>query len=219
MNNTAHIRNLIAKGEGQELDFKYYISSASKIAKTLVAFSNSGGGRLLIGVKDNGNIVGVESEEEVYMIELAAERYCRPEVKLEMTSYDVDGLVVLEVYVAPGSERPYYAKDENGKWLVYVRKEDQNLLANKVLVEVFKREKNEKASIIKYDKPEKFLLDYLTENKKITFSQFCRLAKIRPFIAVRVLVNLVSIKMIDIHHTSQGDYFVLKEGSGVSSKW
>ena len=209
--NSAHIRNLIAKGEGQELDFKYYISSASKIAKTLVAFSNSGGGRLLIGVKDNGNIIGVESEEEVYMIELAAERYCRPEVKLEMTSWDMDGLMVLEVYVAPGSKRPYYAKDENGKWLVYVRKEDQNLLANKVLVEVFKREKNEKASIIKYNKPERFLLDYLLENKKITFSQFCRLAKIRPYIAVRVLVNLVSIKMIEIHHNSQGDYFVLKQ--------
>jgi len=209
-----YIRNLIAKGEGQDLDFKYYISSASKIAKTLVAFANSSGGRLLIGVKDNGNIVGVESEEEVYMIQLAAERYCRPEVKLEMTSWDTEGLVVLEVYVAPGNEKPYYAKDDEGKWLVYIRKEDKNLLANKVLVEVFKRKKSDKANIIRYDLPESFLLDYLSEHKQITFNQFCRLAKIRPYVAERVLVNLVAIKMIEVHHTSQGDYFVLKQGSG-----
>jgi predicted HTH transcriptional regulator len=212
--NNPYIRNLIAKGEGQDLDFKYYISSASKIAKTLVAFANSSGGRLLIGVKDNGNIVGVESEEEVYMIQLAAERYCRPEVKLEMTSWDTDGLVVLEVYVAPGNEKPYYAKDDDGKWLVYIRKEDKNLLANKVLVEVFKRKRSDKANIIRYDLPESFLLDYLSEHKQITFGQFCRLAKIRPYIAERVLVNLVAIKMIEVHHTSQGDYFVLKQGSG-----
>ena len=210
-----YIRNLIAKGEGQDLDFKYYISSASKIAKTLVAFANSSGGRLLIGVKDNGNIVGVESEEEVYMIQLAAERYCRPEVKLEMTSWDMDGLVVLEVYVAPGSDKPFYAKDDEGKWLVYIRKEDKNLLANKVLVEVFKRKKSDQANIIRYDLPESFLLDYLSEHKQITFNQFCRLAKIRPYLAEKVLVNLVSIKMIEVHHTSQGDYFVLKQGAGI----
>jgi predicted HTH transcriptional regulator len=49
-----YIKNLIAEGEGQELDFKYHVSSASKIARTLVAFANTDGGRLLIGVKDNG---------------------------------------------------------------------------------------------------------------------------------------------------------------------
>jgi predicted HTH transcriptional regulator len=210
MLNPAYIKHLIAEGEGQELDFKFHISSAAKIAKTLVAFANTKGGRLLIGVKDNGNIIGVESEEEIFMIELAADRYCEPPVKVEMTSWNMDGKAVLEVYVAPSSQKPHFAKDETGKWQVYIRKEDENLLANKVLVEVFKRKKAKQANIIRYDLPEKFLLEYLSKNRQITFSEFCRLAKIPPYIAERVLVNLVSIGLVRVHHTKQSDYFTMQ---------
>ncbi|MCK4854687.1 MAG: ATP-binding protein, partial [Bacteroidales bacterium] len=60
------------------LDFKFEISDARKIARTLVAFSNTDGGKLLIGVKDNGKIAGIRSEEEYHMLEAAAELYCRP---------------------------------------------------------------------------------------------------------------------------------------------
>ena len=54
-----YLRSLIAEGEHQELDFKFEISDARKIAKTLSAFYNTHGGRLLIGVKDNRRIAGV----------------------------------------------------------------------------------------------------------------------------------------------------------------
>ena len=67
-----YIHALIAEGEHQQQDFKFEISDARKIAKTLSAFSNTDGGRLLIGVKDNGKIAGVRSDEEQYMIEAAA---------------------------------------------------------------------------------------------------------------------------------------------------
>ena len=78
---------MIAEGEHQQQDFKFEISDARKIAKTLSAFANTDGGRLLIGVKDNGKIAGVRSEEEKYMIEAAAQLYCIPEV--EYTEDDV----------------------------------------------------------------------------------------------------------------------------------
>ena len=48
-----YLKDLISGGENQQLDFKYCVSDSRKIAKTLVAFSNSDGGKLLIGVKDN----------------------------------------------------------------------------------------------------------------------------------------------------------------------
>ncbi|MBE6307665.1 MAG: ATP-binding protein, partial [Bacteroidales bacterium] len=75
---TAYIHALIAQGEHVQQDFKYEISDARKIARTLSAFANTLGGRLLIGVKDNGRIAGVRSEEEMYMIEAAAQLYCTP---------------------------------------------------------------------------------------------------------------------------------------------
>ena len=64
-----HIKTLIAEGEHQQLDFKFEISDASKIARSLVAFANTDGGKLLIGVKDNGVIRGIRSDEEKYMLE------------------------------------------------------------------------------------------------------------------------------------------------------
>ena len=72
LTDTEYIHTLIAEGEHQQQDFKFEISDARKIARTLSAFSNTDGGRLLIGVKDNGKIAGVRSEEEKYMIEAAA---------------------------------------------------------------------------------------------------------------------------------------------------
>ena len=68
LTDTEYIHILIAEGEHQQQDFKFEISDARKIARTLSAFSNTDGGRLLIGVKDNGKIAGVRSDEEKYMI-------------------------------------------------------------------------------------------------------------------------------------------------------
>ena len=58
----AYILELIKEGEHQQQDFKFEISDVCKIAKSLSAFANTDGGRLLIGVKDNGKIAGVHSE-------------------------------------------------------------------------------------------------------------------------------------------------------------
>ena len=74
------IEALIEQGEHQQLDFKFEVSDSKKIARTLSGFGNTDGGRLLIGVKDNGAISGVRSEEEYYMIEAASKMYTHPEV-------------------------------------------------------------------------------------------------------------------------------------------
>ena len=49
-----YIKSLISEGENLYQDFKYTINDSRKIAKSLSAFANTKGGRLLIGVKDNG---------------------------------------------------------------------------------------------------------------------------------------------------------------------
>ena len=91
----AYLQQLIDEGEHQQQDFKFEISDARKIARSLSAFANTDGGRLLIGVKDNGRIAGVRSEEEIYMIEAAARLYCQPQVDIAMHTYTVDGKTVL----------------------------------------------------------------------------------------------------------------------------
>ncbi|MCK7530152.1 MAG: ATP-binding protein [Marinilabiliales bacterium] len=76
-----YINALIQLGENQRLDFKFEISDAKKMARTFSAFANTDGGKLLIGVKDNGRITGIRSEEEIYMAESSAHLYCKPAVE------------------------------------------------------------------------------------------------------------------------------------------
>jgi predicted HTH transcriptional regulator len=200
---------LIAKGESESLDFKKTISSAAKIAKTMVAFANQKGGTLLVGVNDNRTISGVKSEDEKYMLDLAASFYCKPEVKLELTEWELGNKTVIEAKINEGKNKPYYAKDEDGKWWVYVRVKDQSLLASKVVVDVLKRQSAKQNTLITYTKHEQSLLHYLDKHNKITLKQLCKLLNISRWRAQRMLINLVSAGVIRNHTTEKEEFFTL----------
>ena len=77
-----YIQDIILNGEGLTVDFKHSIADSYKIAKSLVSFANSAGGMLLVGVDDKGRVVGVDEDEETYMLDVAALKYCKPQLKL-----------------------------------------------------------------------------------------------------------------------------------------
>ena len=104
----------IAQGEHLMQDFKFRIDDQKKIARTLCAFANTEGGRLLIGVKDNGKIAGVDPQEEFFMIEGAAGLFCKPEVLFKSVVHQVDHKLVLEVVVEKDSEIIHSAQDDDG---------------------------------------------------------------------------------------------------------
>ncbi len=204
-----HLFQLIAKGENETLDFKKTISSASKIAKTLVAFANHKGGTLLVGVNDNGSISGVRSEDEKYMLDLAAGFFCKPEIKLNLIEWELGDKTIIEAIVPEGTNKPYYAKDEQGKWWVHVRVKDKSLLASKVVVDVLKRETQQTDTFIKYSKHEEGLLHYLGKNERITLKQTCKLLNISRWRAQRMLINLVRAGVIRNHTTEKEEFFTL----------
>lgn len=168
-----YVQELILQGEHQQQDFKFEISDARKIAKSLSAFANTDGGRLLIGVKDNGKIAGVRSDEEAYMIESAANVYCSPEVRFSMTQHRVEGKVVLEVSIPEAENKPVCAKNEENKLLAYVRIADENILASPIHLEVWKQKKGEKGKLIEYTEIEKKLLDKLSDGD-FSMNRFCK---------------------------------------------
>ena len=206
-----YIHRLIEQGEHQQLDFKFEISDSRKIARTLSAFANTDGGTLLVGVKDNGVIAGVRSEEEIHMVEAAAQMYCKPEIKFQTKEWVIEGKTVLEVYIPAEENGPFYAQSDNGKWLAYLRVEDQSLLANKVLLRVWKGEKRKKGINIKYTDKEKILLNHLREKKTITLSAFSKLAKISRYKAENILVNFILLDIVDIVFTEKQIYYKLAD--------
>jgi len=193
-----YLTKLIGEGEHQKQDFKYCISDSRKIAKSLVAFANTDGGRLLVGVKDNGNITGVRSEEEYYMVEAAAKIYSKPEIDFGTRQHLIDGKTVLEVIVEPSREKPHYAKNDLGKWLAYFRQNDENKLASKIMIEVWKKQNRNQGILLTYSDTEQFLLDFLEKNETISHAAFSRKAQITYRKAERILSDLIVLGIIEI---------------------
>ena len=206
-----YIQKLIKEGEHQMLDFKFEISDSKKIARTLVAFANTDGGRLLIGVKDNGNISGIRSEEEKYMIQTAAESFCQPEVKFEAKEWNVNGKTVLEVVVPKSNYHKHRAPDHNNSYKVYTRVKDQNILADAILLKIWKYQNNKQNIRVTFSDAEMFLLKYLNENEKITIKEFVQKAEINRREAERILVNFTLINMVKYEITEKELIFSLFE--------
>jgi len=210
-----YIHNLILKGEGMNLDFKYCISDPHKIARTLSAFSNSEGGRLLIGVRDNGSLAGVRSDEEYYMIDSAATLYCNPEVKIRTSNHTVNGKNILEVDVPRSAKIPVKAKDEEGRWKAYFRQGDQNFLADRVILQVWRRKESKRGLLLRFDEKENMLLDYLRSGNRITVAGFRKMAGINSKTAEKIMSDFVLCGIIVCAASEKGLFYRLSEEFGI----
>ncbi len=187
---------LIEQGEHQQLDFKFEVSDSKKIARTLSAFANTDGGRLLIGVKDNGAISGVRSDEEYYMIEAASEMYTQPKVPFEARRWTIQGKTVLEIEIAPGAEKPYRAPDKSDKYKAFIRVADENILANDVLVLSWQKQLQTNGTLLKISKPVERLFDYLDAHSFVSITQFCRIGRINHYTAKNILSDLIAMQAL-----------------------
>ena len=199
---SAYINNLIQQGEHQQLDFKHSITDSKKIARSLAAFSNTDGGKLLVGVRDNGSVAGVQSDEEFYMVQAAADLYCRPAIKFETKAWEITGKTVLEITIPKISgEKLVSAPYKNDLYKVYIRVNDENFIVNNIYLKAWNKKKFGKGILIRYDEPEKIIFDYMQKNQSITFSKFRKLANLTKYKAETILVNLIVLNIIKIDFT------------------
>ena len=208
---TDYIHRLISEGEHVHQDFKFEISDARKIARSISAFANTEGGRLLVGVKDNGKIAGVRSEEEIYMIEAAATLYCQPPVQIESSIYKVEGRDVLEIRIPESPLKPIYAIDEEHHPWAYVRIKDENILANIIHLNRWKRNNTDNKVIVTYTDREKHLLDVLAQHGSLTLNRCSTLAKIPRKEISRLLADFIRFNLIEEEFIDHTFYYKLKE--------
>jgi len=202
------IKSLILQGEGVMLDFKKTITSTEKIAKSLVAFANNKGGKLLIGIADNGSIKGVKSEEEEkYMILTSAHQFCKPAIEPHFEEIYVDDKLVLVVNIPESDTKPHYALDDQKKWWAYIRIDDKSVLASRIIIDVLKQEHKNNGILISYSENEKKLLEYLEQNEKITLKEFSKLLRSSYRKAQKILVNLILTNVIKSHTSEKEEYF------------
>lgn len=114
---------LITADDGKTLEFKKDISSPRNLLKTLVAFANTAGGRIVIGVEDKTRRpIGIDNplDEEERLCNLIADSISlRLVPSIEPTTVDGKTLLLVEVFLS--SSRPYYILSEGPEAGVYVR--------------------------------------------------------------------------------------------------
>ncbi len=130
-----NIKNLVLMGEGERLEFKQELpKNRVELAETIVAFANNRGGIILLGVDDNGRIVGVsnmKSKDTIYNI---VRSYCDPpdiEMKIEKVRVNDKPIIIIEV--KEGDNKPYLVKDRG----VFIRAGATDRIASRAELDKF----------------------------------------------------------------------------------
>jgi predicted HTH transcriptional regulator len=134
------IDEILGLPEGKTLEFKRDLSSPKPLLKTLVAFANTAGGRLIVGVGDDKTVIGVGDplDEEEKLSNLIADSIApRLVPNIELTTVDGKTLLLVEVFLS--SSRPHFLKVEGPEAGVYVRLGSSNRQADRELVGELRR--------------------------------------------------------------------------------
>jgi len=206
------LATLISGGEGIRLEFKRKASFPDKIVKEMIAFANTNGGTVLIGVDDDGNMAGLRyPEEEAHVIQKAIQKYCRPLFEFEEHIILLSSKKSILRYDIPQSaKRPHHFRISSRKRETYIRVRDMSIKASHEMVEVVRRSRQAKNIQFTYGAHESALMRYLDDHPFITLGEFQELCGLDPFMASRKLVTLVLANVIRITPTEKGDLYSRK---------
>ncbi len=209
---------LTNQNESEVLDFKQSVTNLYKIAKSIGAFANTKGGRLIIGISDNKRIIGVDPEEEMYMLEKAGGQFCEPPVEMtfeileqEAENEYVEPKYILIANISEAKTKPIKILDANGDWKVYTRVADKSLPASKSLIKLMAKGLTDSVNKVDriLDKNETKLMEYLVDYERITLTRFCKLINVSKRRATKIIVNLLQEGMLREHNNEKETYYTI----------
>ena len=137
-NDEDFVNKIIKSKEGIDLEFKQKVTSETKIAKTISALANANGGLIIVGISDQKRIVGIDPDEEIFMIEKANSTYCSPPAQLafeiikwddpDPSPYEQSEKYLLKVEVCKSLINPIAYLSPGGQTKIFRRFGDQSRL-------------------------------------------------------------------------------------------
>lgn len=211
------LEQLVELGEGISLEFKRRVPQPERIAKEIVALANTNGGRIVLGVGDDGTIEGFEHiAEQQFLLRQATEAHCTPPVEYETERVVVgDQRDVIVVIVPESRKKPHFLvadASSNGSeptGPVYVRVEDRSVEATDETVQRLREQRPEGSVTFEFGDTESLLMRYLDDYGRITVPQLAQLADISPEHASQTLLRLTRADLLHLHNSEDGDYFTL----------
>lgn len=206
------LQQLVTLGEGVSLEFKRKVPRPTRIAKELIALANTHGGRILLGVDDNGSILGVEdAAEEAFLLHQAAETHCQPPV-----TYSTERIViaprrdVVLVHVPESTDKPHcLVNGTNTPGTAYIRVNERSMEADPESVRLMREEQPSASMTLQFGENESLLMRYLDDYGRITVEQFARLANIPLYRASQTLVSMAEANVLRAHTGRSEEYFTL----------
>ncbi len=205
------LRLLVSHGEGASLEFKRKATFPQKIVREMIAFANTKGGILLIGIGDDGSLAGLKHPEDEMHVMTEALKKVRPSMQYNVTLIPIANARMVIQYEIPESKRkPHYIIDENKMKESFVRVDDKSIKASRELREIVKRKQRMKDIRFHYGEHEKFLMQYLDEKKTITLKEFVALRGLNRIYASRKLILLVLANVLRIIPHEKGDLYIIR---------
>ncbi len=200
---------LIKQGEGQFVEFKKKVSHPEKIVREVVAFANSRGGHLFIGVEDSGKMSGLKfPEDDEYVLSKAIKELCHPKIGFSVKFLQVGDVEILHYQIAEGLLKPYFAflekRHRYGK--SFVRVEDHSIQASYEMRQILKRSRGHQKPMVFEGKTQQ-LFDFFKTHSEITLSQFMELSGMDKKLASNKLIDLSLSGALKIHPREGEDVF------------
>ena len=170
------IKEIIKKPEDRRLEFKQNIPVDDKLERTAIAFSNSAGGDIYLGVSEKPRkVIGFKESEIMKLEEKISSRLyenCAPLISFNIAFINVNNKYIIKITIYPGMQSPYYIKNAGFEKGTYIRVGSTNRLADyDVIRELERRRRNiSYDSIPVYELNEKDLMltGFIKAYKKFT---------------------------------------------------
>lgn len=206
------LRKTVLRGEGCHLEFKRKASHPEKIVREMIAFANTNGGVLLVGVGDDKTLPGLKYPEGESHVIREALKACKPPLQFEELFIPIgNARTIIQYNIAESVSKPHYQIIGNEKH-AYVRVNDQSIRASREMREIAKRSQKKKDVRFHYGEHEQFLMKYLEANHSITLKTFVELSGLKKFYASKKLVLLVLADVLKITPHEKGDLYSLAFG-------
>jgi predicted HTH transcriptional regulator len=162
-----------------------------------------------VGVQDDKSIIGVNIEEEKYMISEACTKYCQPEVRVRFEEVETeDNKSVLLVHISESREKPHKMWDGASEWKTYIRSGNQSLVASKLVEDILKTETTERSK----ENPvltrnQQNLLKILKHKNKITVKELAKKINVSKRKAHRILTDMTLNGHLYLHDVEKQPYY------------
>lgn len=207
------LRKLVSGGEGDFLEFKTKASHPDKIVREMIAFANAGGGILLVGISDDGELAGLKHPEDDSHVIRQSLLKCHPPLPVTEVFIPIGASrYVIRYQVTRSRAKPHYFQDGDRRE-AYIRVKDQSIRASREVREIARRARFKKDIRFHYGDHEKLLMRYLDVHPTITLKEFIQVSGLKKFYASRKLVLLVLANVLRITPHEKGDLFSLAFGT------